>query len=87
MREVNPLMNDTMALILLLAGGGWALSHFLSAYLHPYKPCRSCKGSGIAKGSVFTFSHRACASCGGKSRYRRVGAPAAGKAFGEGRKR
>ena len=56
-------------------------------YLHPYRPCRSCKGSGIAKGSIFTFSHRACSNCGGKSRFRRVGAPAQGKAFGEGRKR
>ena len=80
-------MNDTLALVALLAGGVLVLSHFISVYLHPYRPCRSCKGSGIAKGSIFTFSHRACPNCGGKSRFRRVGAPAQGKAFGESRKR
>lgn len=64
-----------------------AVAHFSSAYLHPFRPCRSCKGSGIHKGAVFTFSHRTCASCGGKGRYRRVGAPSSGKAFGETRKR
>jgi hypothetical protein len=75
------------AVVVLLIAVAVVGSQFFSAYLHPFKPCSKCKGAGIHKGSVFSFSHRSCTKCGGKSRTRRVGAPSAGKAFGEGKKR
>jgi len=61
--------------------------YFTSTFLHPFRPCGTCKGSGVHKGALFKKASRNCASCGGKGRYRRSGAPAAGKAFGEARKR
>jgi DnaJ-class molecular chaperone len=61
--------------------------YFLSTYLHPFRPCGTCKGTGVHRGAVFRTASRNCASCGGKGRYRRSGAPSVGKAFGEARKR
>lgn len=63
------------------------VGYFLSTFLHPFRPCSSCGGSGVHKGSVYRRSSRNCTSCGGKGRFRRVGAPDVGKAFGEARKR
>ena len=61
--------------------------YLLSAFLHPFRSCRSCKGTGVHRGSVFTYATRDCATCGGKGRFRRVGAPSGGRAFGESRRR
>jgi hypothetical protein len=63
------------------------LLYVLSTYLHPFRPCGSCNGTGVHKGAVFRRATRNCASCGGKGRFRRAGAPADGRAFGESRRR
>jgi DnaJ-class molecular chaperone len=76
-----------MAQLFLLAAGVYAVVYFSSAYLHPFRPCRTCKGSGVHRGAVFSRSSRNCSNCGGRGRFRRAGAPGAGKAFGEARKR
>jgi DnaJ-class molecular chaperone len=64
-----------------------ALGYFASTYLHPFRPCGTCGGTGVHKGSVYRRASRNCAACGGKGRFRRAGAPATGRAFGEARKR
>jgi DnaJ-class molecular chaperone len=70
-----------IAVIALIVGG-----YLLSGYLHPFRPCRACGGSGVHRGAVFRKATRNCAACGGKGRYRRAGAPPDGQAFGERRR-
>ena len=76
---VNQLLLGIVALIVF--------GYLLSAFLHPFRPCWSCKGTGVRRGSIYTRATRDCATCGGKGRFRRAGAPAAGRAFGEARRR
>lgn len=71
---------------LLLVAGVLLGGYFLSAFLHPFRPCRSCGGSGVRKGAIYRRSTRTCANCRGRGRFRRAGAPAAGRAFGESRR-
>ena len=73
--------------LLVVAAVAFGIVYFTSAWLHPFRPCANCKGTGVHKGAVFRAANRNCASCGGKGRFRRAGAPAVGKAFGESRKR
>jgi DnaJ-class molecular chaperone len=61
--------------------------YLLSGFLHPFRPCRTCGGTGIHRGLVFRSATRNCSNCGGRGRYRRVGAPPQGRAFGETRRR
>ena len=61
--------------------------YLVSGFLHPFRPCRSCGGSGVHKASVFRGTTRTCGTCGGKGRSRRLGAPSEGRAFGESRRR
>ena len=77
------MLNSILVIIVVVLIGGY----LVSGVLHPFRPCRSCGGSGVHKGSVYRRATRDCASCGGKGRFRRVGAPAEGKAFGESRRR
>lgn len=77
----------TLDAVLVLLVGLLVGGYFLSTFLHPFRPCPSCKGTGIHRGSVYRRATRTCATCGGKGRFRRTGAPAAGRAFGEGRRR
>ena len=80
--DVIIVFNWVLVSIIVVIGGGY----FLSGFLHPFRPCRSCKGTGVHRGSVYRNSTRNCANCGGKGRFRRVGAPPAGQAFGESRR-
>ncbi len=73
-----------MLLIVILAIIG---GYLVSGFLHPFRRCRSCGGSGVHKGAIYRRATRNCASCGGKGRFRRVGAPPEGRAFGEARRR
>jgi DnaJ-class molecular chaperone len=73
------VINGLLVVVIVVVGVGY----LLSTYLHPYRPCRSCKGIGIHKGSVFRGATRACANCNGRGRFRRAGAPPDGQAFGE----
>jgi hypothetical protein len=82
-KDVIIVFNGLLGIIVVVIVGGYLVSGFL----HPFKPCRACSGTGIHRGTVFKSATRACASCGGKGRFRRAGAPAQGQAFGETRRR
>jgi hypothetical protein len=73
------VINQLLVIVILVVGGGY----LLSAFLHPFRPCRSCKGTGVHRGSIYRNASRACTSCGGRGRFRRAGAPRDGQAFGE----
>jgi hypothetical protein len=63
-----------------------AAAYLASLRLHPWRSCRGCSGSGRARGSVFTYSHRQCGSCGGNGRRARIGVRVIhrnGKVWGE----
>lgn len=77
----------TLDQLLVAVAAAILVGYFVSTFLHPFRPCRTCGGSGVQRGSIYRRSHRNCASCGGKGRFRRTGAPAEGRAFGEGRRR
>jgi DnaJ-class molecular chaperone len=68
-----------LLVVIVVYGGGY----LLSAYLHPFRPCRACKGKGVHPGSIYRSATRTCTSCRGRGRFRRLGAPAQGRAFGE----
>jgi DnaJ-class molecular chaperone len=61
-------MGSLIAILVLLAGG-----YLVSLRLHPYRKCRSCKGTGRNWGSIYKYSLRACSSCGGNGRRARLG--------------
>lgn len=76
---VNSALVGLVAVILV--------GYLVSGFLHPFRACRSCGGTGVHRGAIYRRASRNCASCGGKGRFRRVGAPPQGKAFGESRRR
>jgi hypothetical protein len=78
-KDTVVVINELLVMFIVAVAGGY----LLSTYLHPYRPCRACKGMGVHRASVFRGASRACASCGGRGRYRRAGAPPDGRAFGE----
>jgi DnaJ-class molecular chaperone len=73
------MINALLVLVILLFGGGY----LLSAYLHPFRRCRACKGSGVHRGSIYRHATRTCTNCRGRGRFRRIGAPDKGNAYGE----
>lgn len=75
-------VNGVLTVVIVVLVGGY----FVSTFLHPFRPCRSCGGTGVRKGFIYRRSSRTCANCAGKGRFRRAGAPATGRAFGEGRR-
>lgn len=77
------MLNWTLVIIIVVIVGGYLLSGFL----HPFRPCRSCKGMGIHRGSIYRGSVRNCTHCRGRGRFRRGVAPPVGQAFGESRRR
>ena len=72
--------------LLLIAGVVVGGGYLASTYLHPFRACGKCNGSGVHRGAIYGRATRACASCGGRGRFRRVGAPGEGRAFGERRR-
>jgi DnaJ-class molecular chaperone len=77
------VLNSVLVLIIAVI----LVGYLVSGFLHPFRPCRSCGGSGVHKGSIYRRAIRNCAACGGRGRFRRVGAPPEGRAFGESRRR
>ncbi len=61
---------------LAIYGGLIGVAFIGSLFRHPYRRCRSCKGTGRQPGSMFFWSDRACTSCGGSPRHRRWGVQA-----------
>lgn len=71
---------------LVLAGLGVLIAYVASCYLHPYRKCPACKGSGRHVASIWTvvilllsfgliraYADRECSRCGGNSGARRLG--------------
>lgn len=75
-------VNGLLVVVIGLIVGGY----FVSTFLHPFRPCGSCGGLGVHKGAIYRRSTRTCTNCRGKGRFRRAGAPSAGRAFGENRR-
>jgi hypothetical protein len=50
------------------------LSYLISLRLHPRgRVCGKCKGTGIHRGLLFSYAHRACTRCGGTPARARYG--------------
>lgn len=50
----------------------YGIGYAISIRLHPYKPCRTCKGSGKHRGWLFEHAFRACDRCHGSGRELRL---------------
>jgi hypothetical protein len=48
-------------------------AYLVSLRIHPWRPCRSCKGSGKSRDTVWKKAHGTCPSCGGRGRHPRLG--------------
>jgi len=75
------MINLLLVAIVVVAGG-----YVVSAYLHPFRPCGKCNGSGVHRGAIYRRATRRCTGCRGRGRFRRIGAPSDGRAFGERRR-
>jgi hypothetical protein len=51
-----------------------AVAYVVSLFLHPRVRCWDCDATGWHRGGLFRYSDRACTTCGGQSRHRRLGA-------------
>lgn len=47
--------------------------YYVSCRVHPRRGCWACKGSGKHVGMIFDYANRACDSCGGSGRQKRLG--------------
>ncbi|HEY1321017.1 MAG TPA: hypothetical protein VGF32_12250 [Streptosporangiaceae bacterium] len=64
-----------MALWLILAAAAAlaAVVYATSLRIHPWTPCRTCKGSGKSRDSVWKTAFGTCRACGGRGRHPRLG--------------
>lgn len=63
----------TLWLILAAAAITAAAVYAVSLRIHPWKPCRSCEGTGKSRDTVWKTAFGTCKSCGGKGRKPRLG--------------
>ena len=61
--------------VIVLAAGGW-LAYRVSLWLHPFRMCRRCGGSGVVSG--FLWSKGFCGHCGGCGLVPRLGTAVGG---------
>jgi DnaJ-class molecular chaperone len=61
---------DLILLAAALAGAG---AYLVSLRVHPWWPCRSCKGSGKTRDRLWKQARGTCARCGGKGQRPRKG--------------
>jgi hypothetical protein len=62
--------------VIVLAAGGWLL-YRVSLWLHPFRMCRRCGGSGIVSGFL-PWSKSFCGHCGGRGLVPRLGTTVGG---------
>jgi DnaJ-class molecular chaperone len=61
-------MGTLIVLVIIVVVG-----YLVSLRLHPWHPCRRCRGRGNHRGAVFKYAGRNCTSCGGNGRRARLG--------------
>jgi hypothetical protein len=49
------------------------IGYVISIRLNPNTKCRRCNGRGFHRGAIFSYSTRACSSCGGRGVKPRLG--------------
>ena len=57
-----------MALVLAAIVLAAAAAGLISLWLHPWRPCRACGGSGKTRDRIRRSAHGTCPSCGGRGR-------------------
>lgn len=63
-----------MTLLLIVIAAVVAVAVYArSLWVHPWAPCRPCKGSGRTRDSLFRAATGTCSRCGGKGRKPRAG--------------
>lgn len=60
-------------LILAAAAVLGAAMYAASLRIHPWRPCRSCDGSGKSRDTVWKKTFGTCKACGGRGRHPRLG--------------
>ena len=61
------MLTVVIVVVVLLFG------YLVSLRIHPFRPCRMCRGTGRHRGSFYTRTHRPCRACGGNGRAERLG--------------
>lgn len=67
--DAPPQIPVGFAVIAAVVGG-----YVVSLMIHPFRKCKTCKGTGRHTGAIFSHGFRPCRSCGGSSRHLRLGA-------------
>lgn len=60
-------------LIVVVAVLGAIAAYLTSLRLHPWRSCRSCKGGGKSRDTVWKTAFGTCKACGGRGRHPRLG--------------
>lgn len=50
-----------------------AAAYLASLRIHPWTPCRPCKGTGKSRDTVWKAAFGTCRACGGRGRHPRLG--------------
>ena len=67
------LLTNSLPGSLAVTGGLFVVLYGFSLNRRPFYSCRTCKGTGRHRGTVFLYAHRQCPACGGSGRHRRWG--------------
>lgn len=60
-------------LLIVIAAALITGAYAVSLRLHPWRPCRSCDGSGKTRDPLWRSAFGTCRSCGGRGRHPRLG--------------
>ena len=58
-----------IVIVAALIGG----AYLTSLWVHPWVPCRACKGSGRSRDPLWRSAYGTCRACGGRGRHARLG--------------
>jgi len=56
--------------VLIAAAAGGAVAYLVSLRLHPWRPCRACRGSGKTRDRIWKPASGTCPKCRGGRRPR-----------------
>jgi hypothetical protein len=74
-RVAAPHLHLSLRAILVLAGLAllFLAAYRISLWIHPNRRCRPCKGTGKARGVIFTWARSYCRKCDGDGMVPRLG--------------